>query len=449
MHQHIPPSALFTDYYELTMMAGYAEAGIADSLVTFDFFFRRLPHGVDLLVTSGQAAALMFLEQLRFTASELAYLHGTSLPGEFIDESLTDLRFTGDVWAMPEGTVAFANEPVLRVQAPLAQAQLVETALINTMCYSTLVASNAAQVRRVSDGAMILEFGARRAHGPDGALTASRSAFLGGCDATSNVESAKRYDLPVAGTQAHAWVMAFDTELESFEAFARTFPDDCVLLVDTYDTLKTGVPNAIKVGLAMRERGEKLKGIRLDSGDLSYLSKEARRMLDEAGLHDAIIVASGDLDAERIAALRADGAPIDSYGVGTSLVTAKQDPTIAGVYKMSEINGVPVAKLSDTPAKTSNPGRKQVWRTEAGDVIGLEDEQLDGESLLVKMMEDGKIVVDLPSIHESRARAIAQQEWLATHSPDGIGKDWPVKQSDGLNALRTRVLADVADGKRD
>ena len=449
MHQHTPPSALFTDYYELTMMAGYAEAGIADAMVTFDFFFRRLPHGVDLLVTAGQAAALRFLEELRFTADELAYLNTTSLPAGFVDASLTDLRFTGDVWAMLEGTVAFANEPVLRIQAPLAQAQLIETAMINTMCYSTLVASNAAQVRRVSDGALILEFGARRAHGPDGALTASRAAYLGGCDATSNVESAKRYNMPVAGTQAHAWVMAFDTELESFEAFARTFPDDCVLLVDTYDTLNTGVPNAIKVGLAMRDRGQQLKGIRLDSGDLAYLSKEARRMLDDAGLPEVTIVASGDLDAERIAALRADGAPIDSYGVGTSLVTAKQDPTIAGVYKMAEIKGVPVAKRSDTPAKTSNPGRKQVWRTDTGDVIGLEDESLPGEPLLVKMMEDGKIIVDLPTVHQSRLRAIAQQEWLAERSADGIGKDWPVQRSDALDALRTKVLTDAADGVRD
>lgn len=430
-------------------MAGYAQAGLADAQVTFDFFFRRLPHGVDLLVTSGQAAALRFLEALRFTKDELDYLHTTSLPSEFITQSLTDMRFTGEVWAMPEGTVAFSNEPVLRVQAPLAQAQLVETALINTMCYSTLVASNAAQVRRVSGGATILEFGARRAHGPDGALTASRSAYLGGCDATSNVESAKRFNMPVAGTQAHAWVMAFDTELESFEAFARVFPDDCVLLVDTYDTLNTGVPNAIKVGLDMRARGEKLKGIRLDSGDLAHLSTEARRMLDAAGLHDAIIVASGDLDAERIAKLRAQNAPIDSYGVGTSLVTAKQDPTIAGVYKMSEINGVPVAKRSDTPAKTSNPGRKQVWRTDCGDVIGLEGEWLAGEPQLVKMMENGEIIVDVPTVHQSRERAIAQQEWLAKNSPDGVGRDWKVERSPALEKLRTQVLNDVADGKRD
>lgn len=437
-HQH--PSALFTDYYELTMMAGYAHAGIADVPVTFDFFFRRLPFGVDLLITAGQGEALRFLESLAFTEDELAYLETTSLPNGFVRDYLTDMRFTGDVWAMPEGTVAYANEPVLRIHAPLAQAQLIETAMINTMCYSTLVASNAAQVRRVSGGASILEFGARRAHGPDGAFTASRAAYLGGCDATSNVESAKYYDMPVAGTQAHAWVMAFEREIDSFEAFARTFPDDCVLLVDTYDTLGSGVPNAIKVGHAMRERGQALKGIRLDSGDLAALSKAARAMLDAADLPDVKIVASGDLDAERIAALRKAGAPIDSYGVGTSLVTAKQDPTIAGVYKMAEIEDMPVAKISDTPAKTSNPGRKQVWRSPDGDVIGLEGEKHAGEPLLVKMMEGGKIIVDLPHVEASKARATDQQAWLAQHGADGLGASWPVRRSAGLEALRNKVL---------
>ena len=379
--RHHQPGALFTDFYELTMMAGYSRAGLADVPAVFDLFFRKPPDGVSVLVAGGLELALQFLEQVSFADDDLAYLETTTLPPSFV-QSLASFQFTGDVFAVPEGTPVFADEPVLRVEAPLAQAQLVETALLNLICYSSLVASNAAEVRLAAGDRRVLEFGARRAHGPDGALTASRSAYLGGVDATSNVEAARHFGIPVAGTQAHAWVMAFPSELESFRAYADTFPNGCVLLVDTYDTLAVGVPNAITVATEMRARGQELAGVRLDSGDLADLARGARGQLDAAGFHDVEIVASGDLDARTVASLISTDAPIDSFGVGTALVTARQDPTISGVYKLALIGTSDVAKRSATAGKTTSPGRKQVWRTPAGDIIGLDGETHPGTPLL-------------------------------------------------------------------
>jgi nicotinate phosphoribosyltransferase len=433
------PTALFTDFYELTMMAGYARAGLDRTPAVFDLFFRRPPEGVSVLVAAGLQPALDFLQALRFTDDDLAYLRRTPLPASFVD-SLADLTFTGDVWAVPEGTPLFSDEPVLRVEAPLAEAQLVETALLNAICYHSLVASNAAEVRLAAGSASVLEFGARRAHGYDGALSASRAAYLGGCDATSNVEAGRRFGIPVAGTQAHAWVMAFPSELDSFRAYAETFPDACTLLVDTYDTLGQGVPNAIVVGREMADRGQQLEAIRLDSGDLGELALGARAQLDAAGLHAVEIVASGDLDARRIRQLREDGAPIDRYGVGTSLVTAKQDPTISGVYKLAQIDGVEVAKRSSTPAKTTSPGRKQVWRGPEGDVIGLVDEEREGTRLLQPVMRDGVQLGEGPSLAEVRQRALDVRTELAAAAPDGDISRWPVRRSSALDDLRQTVL---------
>ncbi len=438
------PSALFTDFYELTMMAGYADAGLADCRATFDLYFRRPPEGVCVIVAAGQELALDHLEALRFTDDDLAYLRQQHLPDGFVD-SLRDVRFTGDVWAVPEGTPVFSDEPVLRIEAPLAVAQLVETALLNAICYSSLVASNAVEVVAAAEGRAVLEFGARRAHGPDGALSASRAAFIGGCNSTSNVAAGKAFDIPVSGTQAHAWVMAFPSELEAFRAYAHTFPDSCVLLVDTYDTLAVGVPNAITVAREMRARGRELAGIRLDSGDLAAEARAARRMLDDAGFPGVQIVASGDLDAQRVRDLVAGGAPIDAFGVGTSLVTAKQDPTISGVYKLAMIADDPVAKRSSSPAKTTNPGRKQVWRGPDGDVIGLADEDLPGEPLLQQVMRDGRRVLPRQSAADLR-RACAER--VATVRPKVLAGTWTVRRSDRLQALREKVLADLADGVR-
>jgi nicotinate phosphoribosyltransferase len=400
---------------------------------------------VSVLIAAGQQLALDFLEALEFSDADLTYLRSTSLPQDFV-ESLRNLRFTGDVWAVDEGTPVFANEPVLRVEAPLAEAQLVETALLNAICYSSLVASNAAEVRAAAGDRSVLEFGARRAHGPDGALSASRAAYLGGCDATSNVEAGRRFGVPVAGTQAHAWVMAFPSELESFRAYANTFPQGCTLLVDTYDTLRLGVPNAITIAEEMRDRGQQLDGIRLDSGDLSAMAHGARAQLDAAGFPDVEIVASGDLDAHRIAGLVADGAPIDRFGVGTALVTAKQDPTISGVYKLAAVGGADVAKVSSTPAKATNPGRKQVWRSSDGDVIGRDDEDRPGRPLLRRVMAAGRRVEDPPPLATVREACLRMRgELIRSMPPEG----WQVRRSSRLDHLRRAVHGDMADGVRD
>jgi nicotinate phosphoribosyltransferase len=349
------------------------------------------------------------------------------------------------VWAVPEGLPVFRDEPLLRVTAPLAQAQLVETALLNRMCYSSLVASNAVQISQAACGKGVLEFGARRAHGPDGALTGARAALIGGCTATSNVEAGRRFGAPLSGTQAHAWVMAYDSELESFRAYARAFPRRCVLLVDTYDTLGAGVPNAITVARELASAGHRLAGIRLDSGDLVELSKAARRMLDDAGFADVRILASGDLDAPAIAELERCDAPIDGYGVGTALLTAWHDPAFSGVYKLAEIGGQPVLKISGTAAKTTNPGRKQVWRSADNDVIGLHREERSGEPLLIEAMRGGRRLaepVPLPDLRKRCADAVGAVRPLVL---DG---SWHVRRSTQLDELRSLLITTLRAGAR-
>jgi nicotinate phosphoribosyltransferase len=284
----------------------------------------------------------------------------------------------------------------------------------------------------------VLEFGARRAHGPDGSLTASRSAIIGGCASTSNVEAARQFDLAVSGTQAHSWIMVFPNELDAFRAYAETFPDSCVLLVDTYDTLASGVPNAITVAAELAQRGYRLRGIRLDSGDLDRLSRGARAQLDNAGFPDVQIIASGDLDAERIAALEAAEAPIDAYGVGTAMVTARSDPTFSGVYKVAEVDERPTLKVSGSPAKTSNPGCKQVWRTATGDIVGLEHEQHPGVPLLRPALRGGERVSPPESVHEIARRCRDQVATLRS-----TGHTMTVRLSDQLAALRSELIAQL------
>ncbi|MBW3602270.1 MAG: nicotinate phosphoribosyltransferase [Actinobacteria bacterium] len=429
--------ALLTDLYELTMMAGYHAEGRADDLATFDLYHRHPPRGVDLVVTAGLEPVLGYLGSLHFTGGDLDYLRSLDMFDDAFLDHLAGLRFTGDVWAMPEGTPVFGDEPILRVTAPLAQAQLIETTLLHRISYSSLVASNAVQIARAAGGKPLLEMGARRAHGPDGALTGARAAFIGGCSATSNVEAGRAYDVPLAGTQAHSWVMAFGDELEAFRAFARSFPDNCVLLVDTYDTLGSGVPNAIRVAAELADDGHRLRGVRLDSGDLADLARRTRPMLDEAGLEGTQIIASGDLDAGRIAALEEADAPIDGYGVGTSLITAWHDPAFSGVYKLTEIGGRPVVKVSGDPAKTTSPGRKQVWRRDDGDVIGLHDEEMDGEPLLVEAIRNGRRVLEPQPVSELRRRCRQRVQDLRPRLRDG---SWPVRRSDGLERLREQLL---------
>jgi nicotinate phosphoribosyltransferase len=352
------------DLYELTMAAGYLRQGMQDRPAVFDLYVRHLPFGSGYAVFAGLEPALDYLEGLRFGEEEIRYLEGLGLFDERFLGYLRSFRFSGRVIAPAEGEVVFAREPLLTVEAPLAEAQVAETALLNLVNFQTLVATRAARIVGEAGEGTVVEFGARRAHGPDGALGASRAACIGGARITSHLEAGRVFDIPVAGTQAHSWVMAFPSEIEAFRAYADAFPDQCVLLVDTYDTLRSGVPNAIQVARRLRDRGHRLQGIRLDSGDLAYLSREARRMLDEAGFPEVRIMASNELDEHVIESIRKDGGRIDVYGVGTRLVTgASQDGgALGGVYKLVEYDGKPRIKISSDRAKSTIGGRKRVWR---------------------------------------------------------------------------------------
>lgn len=437
--------ALLTDLYELTMMAGYHADGRAEEPATFDVFFRRPPAGVDLVVAAGLDPVLDYLETLAFTDDDLSYLASQGVFARDFLDWLADFSFTGDVWAVPEGVPVFGEEPLLRVTAPLAQAQLVETALLNRLCYSSLVASHAVTVTAAARGKAVLEFGARRAHGPDGALTASRAAIVGGCSATSNVAAGQRFGVRTSGTMAHSWIMSYERELEAFRSYARAFPDSCVLLVDTYDTLGSGVPNAITVGKELAEQGHELTGIRLDSGDLGTLARQSRRMLDEAGLKQASILVSGDLDASRIAELEEEGAPVDGYGVGTLLVTGGRDPALQGVYKLAEIDGDPVLKVSGSPDKTTSPGVKQVWRQADGDVIGLADEDHPGQPLLLEAMHQGRRLLGPVPVDELRERCREAVPPVRALLQAG---QWSVRRSTRLEEMRTDMVARIRAGER-
>jgi nicotinate phosphoribosyltransferase len=346
-------------------------------------FFRRQPFGGGFTVFAGLEELINRLTHLRFTDSDIAYLEGQgTIKPDFL-EYLSRFRFTGSLWAMDEGSLIFPGEPVLRVHAGLIEAQLIESLLLNAVNFATLIATKAARIYNTARGGKVLEFGLRRAQGVDGALSAARAAFVGGVTATSNTLAGKNYGIPVSGTMAHSWVMSFDDELEAFRSYAELYPDNTVLLIDTYDTLGSGIENAVIVGKELKAKGRNF-GIRLDSGDLQYLSDKVRSRLDKEGLTEAFIVVSNDLDEEVIHQLVSDGAPIDLWGVGTQLVTGGSDSSLTGVYKLvaREADGVfqPVIKVSDNPEKTTNPGIKQVYRfygegdTLLGDLLCLADE---------------------------------------------------------------------------
>lgn len=436
--------SLLTDLYQLTMLAGYHDAGKLSERSCFDLYFRRCPFQGSYCLAAGLEPALTYLESIRFSDDELEYLFELGLfSSEFLDY-LRDFRFTGDVWALAEGELVFPNVPLLRVEGNLGDCQLVESALLNIINFQTLVATKASRVKAAAGEGSVLEFGLRRAQGVDGALAASRAAYLGGCDATSNALAGKLYGIPVRGTHAHSWVMSFDTEFEAFRAYANTYPDGCTLLVDTYDTLASGVPNAIAVGQELARTGHTLNGIRLDSGDLAELAKESRRLLDEGGLQATKIVASNDLDEHEIRRLKALGAPIDIWGVGTNLVTCKDEPALGGVYKLvasgEELS--PRIKRSANPVKSTVPGLKQVYRFHdeegfvLGDLICLESEPApaDGSPVLLhdplypeqsielrgtfirpllrRVMDDGKRLSPEEPLAVSRERALQQVESL-------------------------------------
>lgn len=377
---------LLTDLYQLTMMNGYAETDMADREAVFDLFYRPAP-GLDFAIVAGIEQAIDYIHNLHFDDSDIEYLRSLGLFGEKFFERIKNFRFTGDMYALREGEMIYPYEPIITVKAPLFEAQLVETALLNIVNHQTLIATKAMKMANETMGA-ISEFGLRRAQGPDAGLYGARASMIGGCTSTSNVLAGKMFGVKISGTHAHSWVMSFPTEIDAFRAYAKLNPDNCLLLVDTYDTLKSGVPNAIKVFDELKAEGHKPLGIRLDSGDLAYLSKRAREMLDDAGHTEAKIFASGDIDEHIIATLNAQGAKIDVWGIGTKLITSAPRPALGGVYKLAEIQNEkgewePRMKFSDTPEKITNPGFKTVFRIydengmAAADLIALRGEEFD------------------------------------------------------------------------
>ena len=370
----------YTDQYQLAMSQAYFLNGAGEQKAVFDYFFRKLPMNSGYAVFAGLETLLDILEDLEFSKDELDFLRENGFDKKFVDH-LKDFRFTGNIYSTAEGDAVFPTRPVVTVEATIIEAQIIETLLLNILNFQTLIATKASRMRRSAGDKTLIDFGMRRAHAT-AAYYASRAAIIGGFDATSNVKAGIDFQIPASGTMAHSYVQSFDREIDAFRSFAKARPDDCVLLVDTYDTLKSGVPNAIEIGKEMTKKGGKLKGIRLDSGDLSYLSKEARKMLDEAGLPDVKIAASNQLDETVIKSLRDQGAKIDVFGVGTSLVTGQPDAALDGVYKLAFSNGKPRIKLSENTEKITLPHSKQVFRVKddkgvpiGADVIAMEGEE--------------------------------------------------------------------------
>lgn len=388
---------LLTDLYELTMMQGYFERGECETVV-FDVFFRTNPNKAGYSITAGLEQVIDYIKNLNFTYDDVAYLRNLKIFSDDFLHYLSGFHFSGDIYAIPEGTVVFPKEPLLKIVAPIMEAQLIETAILNIVNHQSLIATKAARVVYAAAGDGVMEFGLRRAQGPDAGLYGARAAMIGGCIGTSNVLAGQLFDVPVKGTHAHSWIMSFPDEYTAFKTYAKLYPNSCTLLVDTYDTIKSGVPNAIKVFTEMREEGIELKnyGIRLDSGDLAYLSKKARKMLDAAGFEDAVISASNDLDELLIHDLKIQGAKITAWGVGTNLITSKDCPAFGGVYKLAAIKQPDGTfqskiKLSENIEKITNPGNKTIYRIydkETGkmraDLICFVDEEFDvNEDLLL------------------------------------------------------------------
>ncbi len=380
--------SLMTDLYELTMMQGYFHENTRE-VVIFDMFYRKNPCGSGYAIAAGLEQLIDYIQQLQFTYEDIDYLRSLGIFSEDFLEYLRGFHFSGDIYAIPEGTVVFPYEPLVKVVAPIMEAQLIETALLNLINHQSLIATKASRVVWAAQGDGIMEFGLRRAQGPDAGTYGARAAIIGGCRATSNVLAGQLFHVPVTGTHAHSWIMSFPDELTAFRNYAKLYPQACILLVDTYNTLKSGVPHAIQVFQEMRDAGVTfgLYGIRLDSGDLAYLSKEARRMLDEAGFPDAVISASCDLDEYLIQSLKDQGARITSWGVGTHMITSKDCPSFGGVYKLAAIQDgktgefIPKIKRSENSEKVTNPGNKVIHRIYKkdtgkiiGDLIALEEE---------------------------------------------------------------------------
>jgi nicotinate phosphoribosyltransferase len=408
MAKNIENRTLLTDLYQLTMGAAYFDNNKNEKAV-FELFIRKLPKDWGFFIANGIEDAIDYATNIKFTKKNRAYLRKQGFPESFLRE-LKNFRFEGDIYAVKEGTPIAANTPILRVEASRAQAQLLETMLLNTINFQTMIATKANRVVTAAGDARVVDFGLRRAQEKDAAMTGARAAYIGGAVATSNVLAGEEYGIPISGTHAHSFVMSFPTELEAFRAYARTFPDKPTLLIDTYDTIQ-GAKNAVIVGKELAARGKQLGAVRLDSGNLADLSKQVRVILDVAGLRETKIVASNDLNEYKIAALRADGARIDGYGVGTEMITAKPVSAISGVYKIVSDEQGDKIKLS--AEKKSYPGRKQVYRVEreghyVHDVLAIEGEKVEGTPLLEKIVEKGERVSQRRSLEETRRYCLEQ-----------------------------------------
>ncbi|MCX9083630.1 MAG: nicotinate phosphoribosyltransferase [Candidatus Methanoperedens sp.] len=444
--------ALRTDLYQLTMMQAYWKSG-HNPEATFDYFVRKIPSG-PYLVTAGLNFFLDYIENLRFEDDDIKYLETQGFDHEFLFY-LRNFTFTGDIFAMLEGSIAFPIEPIIRVTAPIMEAQLIETFLLNKMNFSSLIATKASRIVHAAKGRSIAEFGLRRAQG-DGYLEATRATYIGGCASTSNVMAGKILGIPVSGTMAHSFVTSFDHEIDSYRAYADVFPKRCFLLIDTYDTIE-GARKAVIVGKELEERGEKLLGVRLDSGDLCELSKQVRRILDEAGLSYVKIVASGDLNEWKIEELIDHGARIDMFGVGTELITGRPNPALDGIYKLSDVveqgEHLPKMKLSEETVKSTLPGKKKVWRViEKGifvkDIISLDDEIMDNaKPLLEQIVKNGRIICKRPSLDMIRQRAALDLASLVDkYKKLDQAAVYPVEFSQKLADLRESIVEKI---KRD
>lgn len=438
---------LLVDFYELTMANGFFREGMRDKTVIFDMFFREVPDNGEYTIVAGLEQLIEYMENLHFSEEDIEFLRGKNIFDEEFLDYLYNFDFQCDVWAMPEGTLAFPGEPLVTVRGPAMQAQMLETMVLLTLNHQSMIATKASRIVKQAKGRPVVEFGSRRAQGYSAANLGARAAYIGGCAGTANTLSDKMFGVPALGTMAHSWVQMFDSELEAFRAFARVYPDNCLLLVDTYDTLKEGIPNAIKVfDEEVLPRGFRPKGIRIDSGDITYISNKARKMLDDAGYPDAQIMASNSLDEYTIRTILHQGAKLDSFGVGERLITSKSSPVFGGVYKLvatvsKDGKIIPKIKISENVAKITTPGFKELYRfyeNETGkamaDVIALRDEEIPEDNyeifhpvytwkrktltdytakkVLVQIYDKGKLVYKLPSLEEIKEKAERELDTL-------------------------------------
>lgn len=438
---------MLTDFYEITMANGYFQNGWKDKIAYFDMFFRKVPDNGGFAIMAGVEQVIHYLENLKFSQSDIEYLRNRKQFGEGFLEYLMNFKFSCDVWAVPEGTPIFPGEPVVIVRGPVIEAQFIETMILLTVNHQSLIATKANRIVRAAQGREVMEFGSRRAQGYDGAIYGARAAYIGGCVGTACTIAEKEFNIPAIGTMAHSWIQMFPDELESFRMYARTYPDNCTLLVDTYNTLKSGVPNAIKVfNEEIVPRGFRPKGIRIDSGDITYLSKAARKILDAAGFHDCKIVASNSLDEFIIRDILIQGAKVDLFGVGERLITSRSEPVFGGVYKLVAVEEggkiIPKIKLSENVGKVTNPCFKQVYRLydkesskAIADVLTMHDEVIDEnepyeifdpeytwkrktltgfrvQKLLVPVFEKGKCVYESPNTQQIKEFCAAQMETI-------------------------------------